>query len=1070
MKSTTAYFIAFVALSFAGFTSAEKNYNFTKSVVPSAQNVEPSVCWRFDGDADGLKPVGGALRFAEAFAVPGADGKAVALGVTAQDVRYLAAHVNDATQLGSSYTIEAWIHPARLSEWNRVVLKWGSKQQYAYHLALHQGRASFLHGQADGSYVSCEGGSVETDRWQQIVGVADAVFKNLRLYLDGKLVATVPFDGTANAAAAEPLAIGDSASLNIKEFRFVGYLDSVMLWKQPLSDAQIASRFYTHPKSPPPPPIKLSAEGEILFAERHPGRDLSNHYYANFGYACFDENFWHHGADGGRLAILNPATRVVRTLMTDKGGAFRDPCVHYEARKVLFSYRKGGTHHYNLYEVNLDGTGLRQLTFGDWDDIEPCYLPDGSIVFCSSRCKRYVLCWHAPVAILHRCDADGSNIRMLSSGVNSESTPAILPDGRILYTRWEYVNRATTQFKQLWSMNPDGTGVTAYYGNMHPDTYEYIDAKPVPDTEKVVFVKGGHCAGEHIGSLILLEVKNGPDDRSQAKSIVNGSFHDPFPISKSEIVAARANEIISVSMTGEIKRIYKSNMMVHEPRLIAPHIRAPVIPSRVDLRKNTGTLLITSVYIGRNVKDIKPGSIKKLLVMEQLPKPANYHGGGSTPLAHGGKWTINRILGTVPVEPDGSAYFEVPSCRSIYLALLDESGLSVKQMRSFITVMQGENASCIGCHEERTMPPSADIVPLASKRAPSKIKPFVDVPEILDFPRDIQPILNRHCVACHNPDKRAGSLDLCGDHGPTYSISYYNLMLHRQIKDTAGFGWVGERNASGEPLGNDLPYEAFSGAAPLMKKINGTHHDVKLADHERLMIRLWLDSATPYAGTYAAYGTGQIGGWLGNNAPVREMANEWPSTKPAIDAMNRRCASCHNNGTIPKFVTDQVKIAYGDLEGFLRPTFRTSRHHIFNLTRPEKSLALMATLAKQVGGYAEGVLPAPRPVPINLSQAPKPMMHPVVFTNTVDSDYQAILVHLKAAQARLNTIKRFDMPGFQPRYEYLREMKRGGTLPPDFDLKNPSYVDPYELDQKYWKSMWYIPSDHNNAQDNLLSH
>jgi hypothetical protein len=125
--------------------------------------------------------------------------------------------------------------------------------------------------------------------------------------------------------------------------------------------------------------LAAGVPGEILFAERHPGRDYASHYYANFGYDCGDENYWLHGADGGRLAILNPKTGQVRMLIEDAKGAFRDPCVSYDATKVLFSYRKGGSHHYNLYEINLDGSGLNQLTSGDWDDIEPCYLADGSI-------------------------------------------------------------------------------------------------------------------------------------------------------------------------------------------------------------------------------------------------------------------------------------------------------------------------------------------------------------------------------------------------------------------------------------------------------------------------------------------------------------------------------------------------------------------------------------------------------------------------------------------------------------------------------------------------------------------
>jgi len=822
---------------------------------------------------------------------------------------------------------------------------------------------------------------------------------------------------------------------------------------------------------------KMDIGGEVLFAERGNGRDYLTHYYANFGYSCSDENYWLHGEDGGRLMILNPVTGKARGLMEDEKGAFRDPRVSYDAKKVLFSYRKGGTHYYNLYESNIDGTGLKQLTFGDWDDIEPCYLPDGDIMFCSTRCKRYVLCWLSPVTVLFRCKPDGSDIRQISSGANVESTPAVLHDGRIAYTRWEYVNRATTRFHQLWVINPDGTGAATFFGNMHPTHAAYIDARAISGTGNVVYVSASHGSNEHAGHLVLLDPSNGPDDMDSARTFASPGrkqpgLRDPYPVSPSLFLATCDRELRVVTDKGEQKCLYRSRYRpVHEPQLIVPREREPVVPSQVDWSKKKGTLFLSNVYIGRNMKGVKPGSIKKLLVMEQLSKPVNFHGGGSTPIAHGGKWTLNRILGTVPVEDDGSASFEVPAGRSIYLGILDESDLSVKQMRSFITVMPGENASCVGCHEDRTMPPPRGRNPVASRRAPSKIEPIAGVPEIIEFPRDVQPILDKHCVSCHNPDKRSGGVTLTGDRGPTYSLSYYNLMLHRQVIDQAGLGWPGvhDRNKNGEPLGNDTPYETFSSASPLMKKIDGSHHDVKLSIHEQTMIRLWLDSATPYAGTYAAYGTGQIGGWSGKAysafkaqkggntkgaahiLAAREMTDNWPSTGPAKEAMEKRCMSCHKGG-MPRFVTDTaVNVRWNDMIGFMRPVFRTSRHRVFNLTRPEKSLVLMAVLDKEAGGYADGAPSGTRKVGVQLGATPKPFVHHVIFESTDDPDYQAILAHVRAAGKRLDEIKRFDMPGFQPRYEYVREMKRYGVLPGSYDLQKPDPVDPYELDLEYFE-------------------
>jgi len=806
-----------------------------------------------------------------------------------------------------------------------------------------------------------------------------------------------------------------------------------------------------------PPPMAETQPGEILFCERNAGRDYAGHYYADFGYDCGNENHRLYGADGGRLAIYSPKTGSVRTLLEDARGAIRDPQVHYDGTKVLFSYRKGGTHHYNLYEMNLDGTGLRQITRGDWDDVEPAYLPDGGIAFCSTRCKRYVLCWLAPVAVLFRCNADGSGLRQLSSNSVSENTPAVLPDGRILFTRWEYVNRDAVSFHHLWTMNPDGTGVMVYYGNMHPGGV-FIDAQPIHDTSKVVFVDSGyHGQLEHAGKLMLLSLHTGPDDRSQARAITGDGFRDPYPISEHEFLAARGNEIVTVTDDGGVKMLWQSKGMVHEPRLITSRPRQTIIPSRVDPSKSNGTLMLVDAYEGRNMGGVKPGSIKKLLVMEDLSKPVNFHGGGTTPLAHGGSWTFKRILGTVPVEADGSANFAIPACRSIYFAALDENDLSIKQMRSFLTVQPGECVSCIGCHENRTVTPrSYQGGRLAGQRAPSRIQPFAGIPEILDFPRDIQPILDRHCVSCHDPTNRKGGLVLSGDRGPTYSLAYYNLLLHRQVEDCAGRNWEGIRNIDGRPGGNDAPYTAFSSAAPLMKYIEKSHYQVKLSETERTTIRLWLDSATPYAGTAAAFGTGQIGGWWRNNEPVREMADAWSTTGPAKDAIQRRCTACHER-RLPRFVTDlTTSEPYNDFEGWERPVSRFSRHTIFNLTHPDLSLALTVPLAKSAGGFAEGPLPDASPVPEDLSRAPRLIVHGVVFASTDDPDYRAILAHLQTARDRLNTIKRFDMPGFKPAAAYIREMKRYGILPADFDA-GKTMVNTYDLDQKYWRLFWHKP-------------
>lgn len=243
--------------------------------------------------------------------------------------------------------------------------------------------------------------------------------------------------------------------------------------------------------APPPDTSAARADASTLLAKFLDGplRDVESvvfaaralnptdgHWYANFGYYSHDPDRKAY-AEGTKLYRLNLRTRALTTLLADTTGGVRDPQVSYDGRKILFSYRPGGTEHYHLYEMNADGSGMHQLTSGNFDDIEAAYLPDGGIVFVSSRCKRWVNCWLTQVAVLHRCDADGSNIRALSSNNEHDNTPWPLTDGRILYTRWEYVDRGQVHFHHLWAANPDGTSQMTWFGNLHPGI-TMIDAKP----------------------------------------------------------------------------------------------------------------------------------------------------------------------------------------------------------------------------------------------------------------------------------------------------------------------------------------------------------------------------------------------------------------------------------------------------------------------------------------------------------------------------------------------------------------------------------------------------------------
>ncbi len=765
--------------------------------------------------------------------------------------------------------------------------------------------------------------------------------------------------------------------------------------------------------APPPAwPPKMLADAQagplagvdsVVFATRGVGKD--GHWYANFGYWSQNEHQMMFGQPlGGRLCRLDLRSGKVSTILDDPAGGIRDPQLSYDAKKILFSYRKGGSLYYHLYEIDLDGSNLRQITDGPRDDIEPIYLPCGDILFCSSRCNRWVQCWMVQVAIMYRCGLDGGNIHPISCNVEQDNTPWMMPDGRVLYMRWEYVDRSRVQFHHLWTANPDGTGAMVYFGNMHPGTV-MLDAKPIPGTNKVLSVfSPGHGQKEHAGRLAIVDPDAGPDELKWVRFAGNaGNLRDPYPLTKDLFLAAEGDRIVLIDSQGraeEIARTGQPGMWAHEPRPVMARPREPIIAPRTDYSQATGRLLLADVTHGRNMAGVAQGQIKKLLVIETLPKPVNFSG-TMEPLSLGGTFTLERILGTVPVEPDGSAYFEIPALRPVFFVALDANGMSVKRMQSFVSVMPGETTSCAGCHENRT--DTAASIPaaatLAMRKPPARIEPVADVPDVIDFTRDVQPILDRNCTRCHSSrakDAPPKLLSLDGGRSPWYSQSYAALMIRGLVSHG--------RDAQG----NIAPRAIGTSASRLMKYLDGSHNNVKLTPREYRTVSLWIETGATYPGTYASLGTGMIG-----------------QVRPDGDVLNRRCASCH--------APDKGKTA--------APRFRTDGELLCNLTEPGRSLILLAPLAKGAGGW--GIC--------RTEAAPGP-----VFASTDDADYRKLLANIEGARQNLLKITRFDMPSFRPNAPYVREMKRYGILPESINPERDP-INVYATDQAYWKSFWFQP-------------
>ncbi len=779
----------------------------------------------------------------------------------------------------------------------------------------------------------------------------------------------------------------------------------------------------------------LAEVHEIIFVTRASYDDP--HWYANIGYYCDDETRKARAGDGapdvGKLYGLDIRTGETRILLDGAGGSVRDPQVHYDGEKILFSYRKADSDYYHLHEINTDGSGLRQLTFGPYDDFEPTYLPDGDIIFVSTRCKRWVNCWMTQVATMFRSDGDGKDIRQVSGNTEHDNTPWVMPDGRILYTRWEYVDRSQVDFHHLWTMNPDGSNQAIYYGNMHPGIL-MIDGKPIPGTDKVAAsFSPGHGINEHRGPLGIVHAKLGPDNPAAVHYPRPGlHIQDPYPVAEDCILMAQNSRIIVMDSAGnkDVLHEHKYEGGIHEPRPVMSRERERVIPSRADKSRSAGELVLTDVYMGRNMEGVQRGDIKKLLVLELLPKPVNFSGGPDL-LTWLGTFTLQRVVGTVPVEADGSAYFEIPPNRSFFFVALDENDMSVKRMQSFVSVVPGERLSCSGCHEPRAgtpVNPGRDVV-LATRRPPSKIKPFEGIPDVIDFHRDVQPVLDRNCVKCHNFSKREGHVSLVGDLGPMYSHSYYALYAKLQIADG--------RNG----LGNQPPRSLGSSASALMNKIDGSHHGVELSEQDWRTIWMWVESSATYVGTYAAL----------RNAKDQGQVPAWRVFGSQQEVLKRRCSGCHpgdaqtGTGMPLPFSPDNearrkaVNRPTVNHERFVVPNDPLARfgiHVLVNLSVPAMSLLLQAPLAPEAGGLGSCGS---------------------VFVDKEDPDYKSMLAAIEACKTSADAKPRYATPGFRPNRQYIREMKAYGILPATFNA-DADPIDSFETDQAYWESLWHRPS------------
>ncbi len=573
------------------------------------------------------------------------------------------------------------------------------------------------------------------------------------------------------------------------------------------------------------------------------------------------------------------------------GGTFLSPEVSWDGQTILFAYSQAAAwdkyqgaeayewtpeYSYHIFRVNADGSGLIQLTDGPTDDFDPCFLPNGRIAFISERRGGYLRCGrHCPVYTLFSMQPDGSDMICLSFHETHEWNPSVTNDGMLVYTRWDYVDRDTNVAHHIWTCYPDGRDPRSFHGN-YPARREgrpwmEMRIRAIPDSNKFVASTGAHH-GHEFGSLVLIDPRieddggmsqltrltpDAPFPEAEGRPIAPfAAYGTPWPLSEQDYLCvydaqAKNRGVYWLDSQGNRELVYRDpRISCVSPIPLRARRRPPIIPAATSQAAEDKHLDRPATVAVMNVYDAdfswpEGTKIEALRVIQLLPKatPAP-----NVPRIGAAQQTNARaVLGTVPVEADGSAYFEAPVGKPIYFQAIDQHGTAVQSMRSATYVHPGEQLTCQGCHERKHDPPAvSQSLPLALRRAPSPIQPDVDGSNPFNYVRLVQPVLDRHCVGCHQEKK---ALDLSGEangpHGWTRSYA--------ALAEKYGFYFHvtnGSINTGVHGGVRTIPGAFGARAAGLAQYLDESHYGVQLDPEDRHRIDLWLDCNSEFYGAY----------------------------------------------------------------------------------------------------------------------------------------------------------------------------------------------------------------------------
>ncbi|GHT17264.1 hypothetical protein FACS1894189_2830 [Planctomycetales bacterium] len=645
---------------------------------------------------------------------------------------------------------------------------------------------------------------------------------------------------------------------------------------------------------------------------------------------------------GGRLISvgLHPGTEI-KNILPEHNGSFWRPDVSFDGKELLFSYRPVGDKSFHLYRCNADGSNLRQLTFGDYDDLDPIFAPDGHILFCSSRQHSYVRCMPMTHSFaLSRCDGDGKNIYIVSANGEPEYLPSMMNDGTVGFTRWEYTDKAIWRVQSLWTANPDGTNQKILWGNQSVWPDVLTEVRAIPNSKKVMFTAVGHHAwfNGSIGTIDQAkgidypnglsritrdvewpEVGNGPNDPAAEYDYHHSgkffAYKTPYPLSEEYfLVSAREGghlcngpdnnwffRLYLMDVYGNKELIFRGNYNAYHAIPFTSRPAPQVVPDRVEWPKiGSGEKPKPGLVVNPNVFDgadpILKEKGKAVRVIQMDPKTYStwhktvQHDGPAVGVTQAEG--VKRVLGTMPIESDGSVAFELPPGEAVYFEVLDAEGRAIHVMRTFTYVMPGEIRGCIGCHEGTSLTGTGSTRPIAQGKAFSRsdhklVPPQWGAEESISYQRFVQPVLDKYCAKCHqDPENKAYTkLDMTnrpsmhrwreqpfsqndpspfnepyltlvtGGHGKTRwggeNASTMPRDEHNVPKNLAGI-FVVEGYGQYEPasLKTLPPYSVYSPTSKLVHNaISGEHgNGVKVTGVDRERLIAWVDANGPYLG------------------------------------------------------------------------------------------------------------------------------------------------------------------------------------------------------------------------------